>query len=37
MKVKHQIPPDATCVVLLPDHGGRYLDTIYSDTWVREH
>jgi cysteine synthase A len=36
-KVRYKISPDATCVALLPDHGGRYLDTIYSDTWVGEH
>jgi cysteine synthase A len=27
----------ATCVVILPDRGERYLDTIYSDDWVRTH
>jgi cysteine synthase A len=24
-------------VAVLPDRGERYLDTIYSDEWVREH
>ncbi len=28
------IGPGATCVAILPDGGDRYLDTIYSDTWV---
>src|SRR5439155_8526803 len=32
-----RIPKGATCVVILPDRGERYLDTIYSDTWVAEH
>jgi cysteine synthase A len=32
-----RIPEGATCVVLLPDRGERYLDTVFSDTWVREH
>ncbi|QFU89752.1 2,3-diaminopropionate biosynthesis protein SbnA [Amycolatopsis sp. YIM 10] len=27
---------DASCVMLLPDRGERYLDTIYSDAWVEE-
>jgi cysteine synthase A len=27
----------ATCVVMFPDRGERYLDTIYSDDWVRTH
>jgi cysteine synthase A len=30
------LPADATCVLLLPDRGERYLDTIYSDAWVAE-
>lgn len=33
----HRIPPGATCVVILPDRGERYLDTIYSNEWVEEH
>nr|AUN37126.1 cysteine synthase [uncultured bacterium] len=35
--VKQDIPKDATCVVILPDRGERYLDSIYSDSWVKEH
>jgi len=31
------IKPGATCVAIFPDRGERYLDTIYSDSWVREH
>lgn len=31
------IPPDANVVVILPDRGERYLDTIYSDQWVQEN
>ena len=33
----HRIPSGATCVLILPDHGERYLDTVYSDEWVTEH
>lgn len=36
-QVKDQIPSDATCVAILADRGERYLDTIYCDTWVKEH
>jgi N-(2-amino-2-carboxyethyl)-L-glutamate synthase len=35
--MKHEVPARSTCVVILPDRGERYLDTIYSDAWVREH
>jgi cysteine synthase A len=36
-KMKHRIPEGSTCVVVLPDRGERYLDTIYSDAWVKNH
>ena len=36
-QVKDRIPPGSTCVAILPDRGERYLDTIYSDAWVRSH
>ncbi|HEY4022229.1 MAG TPA: 2,3-diaminopropionate biosynthesis protein SbnA [Pseudonocardiaceae bacterium] len=36
-RVRHRIPDGASCAVILPDGGDRYLDTIYSDTWVRTH
>jgi len=36
-KVKNKISRDATCVLILPDRGERYLDTIYSGAWVRQH
>lgn len=29
------LAPGAVCVSILPDRGDRYLDTIYSDEWVR--
>jgi 2,3-diaminopropionate biosynthesis protein SbnA len=31
-----ELPAGANCVLLLPDRGERYLDTIYSDEWVDE-
>jgi N-(2-amino-2-carboxyethyl)-L-glutamate synthase len=36
-RVKHRIPGGASCVAIFPDKGDRYLDTIYSDEWVRAH
>lgn len=36
-RMKGDIPPGATCVIILPDRGERYLDTIYSDEWVTDH
>ena len=36
-RAKEEIPPDTNCVVIFPDRGERYLDTIYSDAWVAEH
>jgi len=33
-QLKDDIPPGANCVVIFPDRGERYLDTIYSDSWV---
>ncbi|MDB4951671.1 MAG: Cysteine synthase [Gemmatimonadetes bacterium] len=35
--LRHEIEPDATCVLVFPDRGERYLDTIFSDVWVAEH
>jgi cysteine synthase A len=32
-----RIRPGSNCVVILPDRGERYLDTIYSDSWIMEH
>ncbi|MFF8732700.1 2,3-diaminopropionate biosynthesis protein SbnA [Streptomyces sp. NPDC015171] len=36
-KIRHRIPDGSNCVLILPDGGDRYLDTIYSDSWVREN
>lgn len=36
-KMIDRIPPNATCVVIFPDRGERYLDTIYSNAWVEAH
>jgi N-(2-amino-2-carboxyethyl)-L-glutamate synthase len=36
-KIQDRIPRGANCVVILPDRGERYLDTIYDDGWVRQH
>jgi cysteine synthase A len=34
---RSRIRPGSNCVVILPDRGERYLDTIYSDSWIMEH
>jgi len=36
-RMSEEIPENSTVVVLLPDRGERYLDTIYSDQWVRDN
>ncbi len=36
-RMSPEIPVGAIVVALLPDRGERYLDTIYSDEWVRSH
>lgn len=30
-----ELEPGATCVLIFPDGGDRYLGTVYSDDWVR--
>ncbi|HEV7668177.1 MAG TPA: 2,3-diaminopropionate biosynthesis protein SbnA [Thermoanaerobaculia bacterium] len=32
-----EIPAGSTVVAILADRGERYLETIYSETWVRDH
>jgi cysteine synthase A len=34
---RDKIPAGSNAVVILPDRGERYLDTVYSDDWVREN
>jgi cysteine synthase A len=31
----HQLPDGANVVMILADRGDRYLDTVYSDVWVK--
>ncbi len=35
--LRDRVPPGATCALVLPDRGERYLDTIYNDAWVSTH
>jgi 2,3-diaminopropionate biosynthesis protein SbnA len=35
--MRDRIPPGATCALVFPDRGERYLDTIYDDDWVARH
>lgn len=32
-----EIPAGSICAAILCDRGERYLDTVYSDSWVKEH
>ncbi len=34
---RHRIPHGATVVLIFHDRGERYLDTIYSESWVKEY
>ncbi|MFC0528349.1 2,3-diaminopropionate biosynthesis protein SbnA [Phytohabitans kaempferiae] len=36
-KLAPRIPRGSTCVLVFPDGGDRYLDTIYNDEWVISH
>lgn len=36
-RMRNRIPAGANCVLIFPDRGERYLNTIYSDDWVREN
>lgn len=36
-RYRHQLPEGSSCVLILPDRGERYLDSVYSDEWVFEH
>ena len=37
LKYARYISKDSTAVLLLPDKGERYLDTVYNSDWVREN
>jgi cystathionine beta-synthase len=34
---RNDLGPDKIVVVLVPDHGLRYLSKVYSETWLREN
>ncbi|MCU0450486.1 MAG: cystathionine beta-synthase [Bernardetiaceae bacterium] len=34
---REHLKPDDVMVVVLPDHGTRYLNKIYNDTWMKDH
>jgi cysteine synthase A len=36
-RFRDKIPAGSNAVVILPDRGERYLDTVYSDEWVQEN
>jgi cysteine synthase A len=36
-KFRSELPAGAVCAAILPDRGERYLDTLFSDAWARQH
>ena len=34
---RENLKEDDVMVVILPDHGTRYLGKVYNDTWMRDH
>jgi len=36
-RIAPELPKRSNIVVILPDRGDRYIDTVYSDAWVLEH
>lgn len=36
-EIADEVPEGANVVLILCDRGERYLDTVYTDAWVREH
>jgi cystathionine beta-synthase len=36
LKVAKDLDADKTVVVILPDHGSRYLSKLYNDAWMKE-
>jgi cysteine synthase A len=36
-RLQEKISPQATCVGIFADRGERYLDTIFSASWIQEH
>ncbi|MCJ0871760.1 2,3-diaminopropionate biosynthesis protein SbnA [Streptomyces sp. AP-93] len=36
-RFRDRVPEGSNCVLIFPDGGDRYLDTIYSDAWVQRN
>ena len=36
MKTLNKLSKDDIIVVILPDHGSRYIGKIYNDTWMKK-
>lgn len=36
-RMQPELPDNAVVVAIFPDRGERYLQTVYNDSWVREH
>ncbi|MFH9089273.1 2,3-diaminopropionate biosynthesis protein SbnA [Streptomyces sp. NPDC017673] len=36
-RLRPHLPAGSTCVLVFPDRGERYLNTVYDDTWTAAH
>ena len=36
-RISNEIAAKSNCVIILPDRGERYVDTVYSDEWVQQN
>ncbi|MNE80917.1 putative siderophore biosynthesis protein SbnA [compost metagenome] len=34
--LESSLPDGSVCVVIIHDRGDRYMDTVYSDEWVKQ-
>lgn len=37
LNYRDKIPKNSNCVMIVPDRGERYLNTLYNDSWCEEH
>ena len=35
-RIRNELPSGTRCVLVLPDRGDRYLDTIFNDDWIEK-
>ena len=37
LEYARDLGPDDVMVIILPDHGTRYLGKVYNDNWMKDH